>query len=284
MHATSLASPCMVPASRWRTRTDLLLFFTGTFALSWLLWGAALLAGGDIGQPLPQLLFVIGAFGPTAVALLLWCAGRRRPRGHDPFRAAGRWLLPALLLGAAPAVAAALADGTLDLAAAGDRAEALGGPVMVIGFVLLAGPLSEEFGWRGYAQPRLRRVLSPVPTAVLLGLVWAGWHVPLFLLTGTTQAEMGLGSWETLLFFAAFVPTSYTIWVVSEPLRGGVAAAVAVHFVSNGAAGLFPTSSTAGAVVAAAVATAIAVVLHVLVGRVAPTPAVEVEAATGTTT
>jgi hypothetical protein len=74
----------MVPGSRWRTRTDLLLFLTGTFVVSWLLWGAALLAGGDIGQPLPRLLFVIGAFGPTAVALLLWCAGRCRPRGPSP--------------------------------------------------------------------------------------------------------------------------------------------------------------------------------------------------------
>ncbi|TWF78025.1 CAAX prenyl protease-like protein [Pseudonocardia hierapolitana] len=138
---------------------------------------------------------------------------------------------------------------------------------MVIGFVLVAGPLSEEFGWRGYAQPRLRRTLPPGRTAVLLGLVWAAWHVPLFLLTGTTQAETGLDSWETLFFFAAFVPMSYTIWVVSERMRGGVAAAVAVHFASNGAAGLFPTSSTAGALVATAVATVIAVALHVLVGR-----------------
>jgi membrane protease YdiL (CAAX protease family) len=252
------------------SRHDLLLFFTGTFAASWLPWGAALLAGGDTGQPLPGLLFVVGTFGPTAIALLLWCAGRRRPRGHNPFRAAGRWLPAALLLGAAPAVVAALVDGTLDLTAAGARAATIGGPLVVIGFVLLAGPLSEEFGWRGYAQPRLRRMLSPVPTAVLLGLVWGAWHVPLFLLTGTTQAETGLGSWEALLFFASFVPLSYTIWVVSERLRGGVAAAVAVHFASNGAAGLFPTSSTTGAAVALAAATAVAVALHVVVGRRAP--------------
>ncbi|QYN35357.1 CPBP family intramembrane metalloprotease [Pseudonocardia sp. DSM 110487] len=273
----------MVPPSPQRTRTDLLLFFAGTFAVSWLPWGLALLAGGDIGEPLPQLLFVVGAFGPTAVALLLWCGGRRRPRGPNPFRAAGRWLLPALLLGAAPAIAAALVDGTLDLATAGDRAATIGGPLMVIGFVLIAGPLSEEFGWRGYAQPRLRRTLSPVWTAVLLGLVWAAWHVPLFLLPGTTQAEIGLGSWETGLFFAAFLPMSYTICVMSERLRGGVAAAVVVHFAGNGAAGLFPTTSTVGALLDVAVATAIAIALHLLVGRTAPTAAVADRDATGRT-
>jgi membrane protease YdiL (CAAX protease family) len=256
---------------RQRTKTDLLLFLTATFALSWLAWGAALLAGGDTAEPLPQLLFVVGSFGPTVVALLLWCCGRRRPRGHYPFRAVGLWLPPALLLGAAPSVAGALVDGTLDLAVASGRAATVGGPLLVIGYVLVAGPLSEEFGWRGYAQPRLRRLLAPVPTAVLLGLVWAVWHAPLFLLTGTTQAEIGLGSVQALLFFVTFVPMSYTIWVVSERLHGGVAAAVAVHAANNAASGLFPTSSTAAALLTTGVTTAIAVALHVLVGRTATT-------------
>jgi len=259
-----------LPATE-RTRTDLLLFLTATFAVSWLAWAAALLAGGDTAEPLPRLLFVVGAFGPTVVALLLWCCGRRRPRGHNPFRTAGRWLLPALLLGAAPALAGALVDGTLDLGVASDRAATIGGPLMVIPFVLLAGPLSEEFGWRGYAQPRLRRMLAPAPTAILLGLVWAVWHAPLFLLTGTTQAETGLGTGAALLFFVTFVPMSYTIWVVSERLRGGVAAAVALHFAYNGAGGLFPASSTGAALATTAVTTAIAVALHVMVGRTATT-------------
>ncbi|MHA6621807.1 CPBP family intramembrane glutamic endopeptidase [Pseudonocardia sp. DLS-67] len=249
------------------SRRDLLLFFVGTFAGSWLLWGAALLAGGDVAQPLPQLLFVIGTFGPTAVALLLWCCGRRRPRGDNPFRTVGRWLPAALLLGAAPTVAGALVDGTLDPAVASARAATVGGPLAVVGYVLVAGPLAEEFGWRGYAQPRLRRLLAPVPTAVLLGLAWAVWHVPLFLVTGTTQSEIGLFSVQALLFFATFVPLSYTIWVVSERLRGGVAAAVAVHAAYNGASGLFPSTSTSAELVTLAVATAIAVALHLLVGR-----------------
>jgi membrane protease YdiL (CAAX protease family) len=257
--------------SRRRTNADLLLFLAATFAVSWLPWGAALLAGGDTAEPLPRLLYVAGTFAPTAVALLLWCCGRRRRPGPDPFRAVVRWLPPALVLGALPPVAGALVDGTLDLAVASDRAATVGGPLLVIPFVLLAGPLSEEFGWRGYAQPRLRRLLAPVPTAVVLGLVWAVWHAPLFLLTGTSQAETDLISVQALLFFVTFVPLSYVIWVVSERLRGGVAAAVAVHAASNGAAGLFPATSTAAALVTTAVTTAIAVALHVLVARTATT-------------
>jgi membrane protease YdiL (CAAX protease family) len=263
-----------------RTRIDLLLFFTGTLVLSWLPWGAALLAGGDLGQPLPYVLFVVGSFGPTVAAAVLWLAGRRRPRGRNPFRTVHRCLLPALLFGAAPPVVAALVGRSFDVAAAGDRVTAMGGPLLLIGFVLLAGPLAEEFGWRGYAQPRLRRGLTPVSTAVLLGLAWAMWHVPLFLLGGTSQAEMGLVSWQALLFFAAFVPLSYTIWVVSERLHGGVVAAVAVHFAFNGAGGLFPASSAAAELVSTAVATTIAVAVYVRVGRAAQVPAGAAETAT----
>ena len=73
------------------------------------------------------------------------------------------------------------------------------------------------------------------------------------------------------LFTVTFVPMSYTIWVVSERLRGGVAAALAVHAANNAASGLFPTSSTAAALLTTAVTTAIAVALHVLVGRTATT-------------
>jgi membrane protease YdiL (CAAX protease family) len=155
----------------------------------------------------------------------------------------------------------------------------MGGPLAVLGFVLLAGPLAEEFGWRGYAQPRLRRTLAPMPAAVLLGLVWGLWHLPLFLLTGTSQADVGLVSGQAVLFLVTCVALSGTILVASERLRGGVAAAVVVHAAFNGAGGLFPASSAAAAVASAAVAVAIALVLLALAGRAVP--AVSAPARTG---
>ena len=44
---------------------------------------------------------------------------------------------------------------------------------------LLGGPLGEEAGWRGYALPRLQRQFHPAVAAVVLGFLWANWHLPL---------------------------------------------------------------------------------------------------------
>ena len=52
--------------------------------------------------------------------------------------------------------------------------------------VLLLMPVcaSEEIGWRGYALPRLTKALGLRKASLILGPVWACWHLPLFLLPG----------------------------------------------------------------------------------------------------
>jgi membrane protease YdiL (CAAX protease family) len=49
-------------------------------------------------------------------------------------------------------------------------------------FLLVAtiGGGLEEPGWRGFALPRLLRDHSPVKATLLLGCIWAVWHLPLY--------------------------------------------------------------------------------------------------------
>lgn len=92
---------------------------------------------------------------------------------------AGRWRF-----GAAWYVAALALTVVLDLAALA-LSTLLGSPVGALGPLQLQlplpfAPLGEEFGWRGYALPRLQRRMAALPASLVLGVIWAGWHLPYF--------------------------------------------------------------------------------------------------------
>jgi membrane protease YdiL (CAAX protease family) len=58
--------------------------------------------------------------------------------------------------------------------------------------LLILGPLSEEIGWRGYTLERLEKRWNALTSSLIIGLVWALWHLPLFMMVGTSQRESGI--------------------------------------------------------------------------------------------
>ena len=58
--------------------------------------------------------------------------------------------------------------------------------------LLILGPLSEEIGWRGYTLERLQTRWNALSSSLIIGLVWALWHLPLFMMVGTSQRESGI--------------------------------------------------------------------------------------------
>lgn len=162
------------------------MFVVAAFAWSWAFWiPRALGALGVAGvPPLPN----VGAFGPTVAAFALTYATRGRDGVVDLARRAvdvdfeARWWLPTLLL--FPAInAGVLIVGSLQgesPPAVPWAGQPLTVPVAFVVVLLTTGPLQEEFGWRGYALERLQSRWSALVASLALGVLWAAWHVPLF--------------------------------------------------------------------------------------------------------
>jgi membrane protease YdiL (CAAX protease family) len=101
---------------------------------------------------------------------------------------------------------------------------------------LLGGPLGEEPGWRGYALPRLERALGPVRSSLVLGLLWTGWHLPLFLYPGWTSAPL----WIYVLFLTGqSVLLTYGTNLAGFGIITPIAMHAAFNRVSRLLAGLF---------------------------------------------
>lgn len=167
-------------------KPSLVLFFAGTFALSWSLW----LVAQTVGVPaLRSFLFLAGVFSPAMVALVL-TAGvlgqggvRSLLRPVIWWQTRLRWYAVAVGYMASIKLVAAVAH-----RAAEGRWPAFNPAwgVLLIG-VLVSTPfqIGEELGWRGFSLPRLSESFGLRRSALLLGVIWAFWHLPLFFIADT---------------------------------------------------------------------------------------------------
>lgn len=161
---------------------SLLAFFSLVYALSWACWIAA--ASLPTG-PLRALLYIVGVLSPALVALGLTARAQGRTGVQALFqklvewRVDTRWYVFAISYIAAIKLIAALIHrlGTGVWPRFGEEAW-----YVMLAAVVISTPVQsgEEIGWRGYALPRLGEKLGYAGASLVLGLVWALWHLPFF--------------------------------------------------------------------------------------------------------
>jgi len=83
----------------------------------------------------------------------------------------------------------------------------------------------EEFGWRGLALPLMQRKLSPFWAGLSLGVIWALWHVPSFLIGGMPQT-----AWAAGPYFLGIIALSVVITPLFNSTRGSLLIAYLFHF------------------------------------------------------
>jgi membrane protease YdiL (CAAX protease family) len=107
--------------------------------------------------------------------------------------------------------------------------------------LLILGPLSEEIGWRGYALGRLQTRWNALTTSLIVGLVWALWHLPLFMMVGPSQHELGIPFMPLLIELTAS-SILYT-WLYNNT-KQSIWSAILLHWLYTYAAQVLPSGVT----------------------------------------
>jgi membrane protease YdiL (CAAX protease family) len=105
----------------------------------------------------------------------------------------------------------------------------------------------EEFGWRGFALPRLQSRYNALTSSLFLGAVWILFHLPLFFTKGGGVG--GNMSHTPFLAFAINVLAGSVLmtWIFNNT-RGSVLFAYLFHAASNTWPGIFASADSDGSI------------------------------------
>ena len=208
-------------------RHPLLAFFAFAYALSW--WPSVLYLLTGWGSP------ILGC-GPFLAAIVVLSLTSGKPGLKQLFhsmlkwRVAPRWWAVAILLPVAVTLAAAGMNIALgaQIPSGADlgRWTSVLPTALVILLIPLFGGAWEEPGWRGYALPRLLARRSALEASLVLGALWALWHVPLFL--------TGKQHWSDLLLV---VTVCVVLTWLFQSVLGSVLVTMVFHAINNAFSG-----------------------------------------------
>lgn len=231
------------------TDRNLLTYFGLTFLWSWVVWSPLVLAGlgfihisAGVLKIVTIPISIVAMFGPLFGALLTV----RRENGK-----AASWqfiksfrdlrlgwkavIFPILILGGSTFIAWITPELFGET-----RVPMLVPSVWIfVPYLLLMiflGGGQEEFGWRGYALPRLEQRMGLWPANLFLGIVWACWHIPLWFIPGTSQSFMNFGGFMLLTIGYSFLFSWIRDISGKKPFSG-----LFVHGVANAFIPFMPT-------------------------------------------
>jgi membrane protease YdiL (CAAX protease family) len=234
-----------------------LLFFTLTYLLSWAIWIPLDLAHFGIGsihipEATSNIVRLLGVLMPAVSALILTAifggqtAVRTLLGRLAIWRVGWSWWAVAVLVQPILLILAGLIYNVM-----------WGNPLVtmlpvgvtsafVINIIFLAiATLGEEIGWRGVALPSLQSLRTALNASLILGFLWAAWHIPFWLLMDTFNQY---GWIYMLLNFLFVLPgTFYITWFFNHS-RSSLLLPVVFHLSFNILnTALFPVTATSGA-------------------------------------
>ncbi|HUR19655.1 MAG TPA: CPBP family intramembrane glutamic endopeptidase, partial [Vicinamibacterales bacterium] len=192
------------------------------------------------------LIFMLGGFSPGIVAM-----GRTGLHGGRPavvalLRRLIDWDVPArwFVFAAAYMLAIKLTAALIHRIAFGAWPTFGQEPVLLmiaatIASTMMGGQAGEELGWRGYALPRLASRFGLGPASILLGVIWALWHLPLFFApVGDTFSQ------SFPLYLLQVIAISVAMAFLYSHTRGSLLPVMLLHAAVNNTKDIVPSVDT----------------------------------------
>src|SRR5262245_54805780 len=201
-------------------RYPLATYFILAYAFAWslvLLTNVSLLFG------------FLALFGPAAAAIIVTAGAEGRAGVRALFQRVAIWRVGLRWYAIALGLPAVLSLGAVGLSLAlGAPAEVRFNELSPLTAILFFLVIGEELGWRGYALPRLQARYGALGASLILGVLWAAWHLPNQFIEGLEFYGYGFGA------FALYVVAMTVLftWLANQT-RGSVLLAWLFHGAIN---------------------------------------------------
>lgn len=237
----------------WVRRNQILSFLILTLVLTWpFLISDALGSRANPPSRLPIPIMIIMAYQPTLAAVIVsWVVSggegvKKLLRRILVWRVGIVWyfivIFGVALLLVLPVLIAKALGGSYPIFSEGfAEMPGLLAPAMLLVLLIVSTLVNgEEFGWRGFALPRLQSKHNALTSSLFIGVMWALFHLPLFWSVGSTQAN------EPIIgFFLRIVAASIIVTWVFNNTRGSVFISMLLHGAINTWSGVFYGIDTA---------------------------------------
>jgi membrane protease YdiL (CAAX protease family) len=198
-------------------------------------WLAAFEARGLI-SPLPIPAQGLGVLGPLVAAVILTAQEGGRAGLRSLLRRIVRWRVAPVWYGVVLLGPVLLYLGSMGIEVAlGGQPPSLGAlfgalPMVLVyaAYMVVFVSLGEEVGWRGYALPALQARHGALLSSVVLGTMWALWHLPLFF-----NPDMFYSNMPFVVQLAIQVPMAILFTWVFNSTGGSVLLAILLHSMIN---------------------------------------------------
>jgi uncharacterized protein len=214
---------------------DTRLYIISTFVFSWLFWGLLILLIQfnitTYGTPLAMVLFVFGGIMPAISGLIL----KKKYGSKEEFRIFIKnivnpkhpvaWYMLIVVLAFIGCYLPTIFSGA-------PMQKPLYIAFLTVPMMIIGGGV-EEIGWRGFFQPALQKRFSPFISTIMIGIVWAIWHLPLWFIPGTINAE-----WSFLYFIITIIAVCFLYTTIYNATKS-IFMCIVLHALFNAFWGMY---------------------------------------------